>query len=86
MSQAQLLVDRRFWPLFWTQFFGAFNDNFFKSALILFVTYRGLTAWGLKPEQVVAVASAFLIFRSSPSRERRGSSPTSCRRPASFAS
>jgi MFS family permease len=35
-----LLKERRFLPLFVTQFFGAFNDNLFKQAMVLFATYR----------------------------------------------
>ncbi len=34
-----LLRERRFLPLFVTQFLGAFNDNLFKTAMVLFVTY-----------------------------------------------
>ncbi|MEG3180072.1 MFS transporter [Sphingomonas sp. LT1P40] len=34
-----LLKERRFLPLFTTQFLGAFNDNLFKTALVLFATY-----------------------------------------------
>lgn len=34
-----LLKERRFLPLFVTQFLGAFNDNLFKTALVLFATY-----------------------------------------------
>lgn len=35
-----LLKERRFLPLFTTQFLGAFNDNLFKTALVLFATYQ----------------------------------------------
>jgi hypothetical protein len=35
-----LLKQRRFLPLFSTQFLGAFNDNLFKQAMVLFATYR----------------------------------------------
>ncbi|WP_420140411.1 MFS transporter [Sphingomonas sp.] len=35
----QLLGKRRFLPLFATQFLGAFNDNLFKQAMVLFATY-----------------------------------------------
>jgi MFS family permease len=34
-----LLSRRRFLPLFVTQFLGAFNDNLFKSAMVMLVTY-----------------------------------------------
>ena len=35
----RLLASRRFLPLFATQFLGAFNDNLFKQAMVLFATY-----------------------------------------------
>ncbi|WP_326523973.1 MFS transporter [Sphingomonas sp.] len=35
-----LLKERRFLPLFVTQFLGAFNDNLFKTAMVLFATYH----------------------------------------------
>jgi hypothetical protein len=35
-----LLKQRRFLPLFATQFLGAFNDNLFKQSMVLFATYR----------------------------------------------
>jgi 1-acyl-sn-glycerol-3-phosphate acyltransferase len=41
-SQFGLLKIRRFAPFFWTQFFGAFNDNIFKNALILIIAYQGV--------------------------------------------
>ncbi|MEX5746928.1 MFS transporter [Massilia sp. X63] len=38
-SQFSLLTQRRFAPFFWTQFFGAFNDNLFKTALLVALTF-----------------------------------------------
>ncbi|MFN3989254.1 MAG: MFS transporter [Erythrobacter sp.] len=35
-----LLRQRRFFPLMATQFFNAFNDNLYKTALVLFVVYQ----------------------------------------------
>ena len=35
----RLLGQRRFLPLFATQFLGAFNDNFFRMAMVVLVTY-----------------------------------------------
>jgi len=35
-----LLARRRFLPLFTTQFLGAFNDNLFKTSMVMLVTYR----------------------------------------------
>lgn len=38
-SQFHLMREQRFAPFFWTQFFGAFNDNVFKNSLLLWVTF-----------------------------------------------
>ncbi len=38
-SSMHLLKERRFLPLFVTQLLGAFNDNLFKNAMVLFVVY-----------------------------------------------
>ena len=35
-----LLTQRRFAPLFWTQFLSAFNDNFLKNALIFLIMFK----------------------------------------------
>ena len=39
-SQFALLRQRRFAPFFWTQFFGAGNDNVLKFAFTVLVTYQ----------------------------------------------
>jgi len=36
----RLLKQRKFAPLFWVQFCGAFNDNLFKNALVLLIALR----------------------------------------------
>jgi MFS family permease len=38
-ASLRLLAHRKFLPLFVTQFLGAFNDNLFKTAMILFATF-----------------------------------------------
>ena len=38
-NQFALLRQRRFAPFFWTQFSGAANDNLFKFAFTVMVTY-----------------------------------------------
>jgi 1-acyl-sn-glycerol-3-phosphate acyltransferase len=48
-SQFSLLKQRRFAPFFWTQFLGAFNDNLFKTALIVILTYDALSWTTLSP-------------------------------------
>ncbi len=40
MSQFNLLTEKRFLPFFLTQFFGAFNDNVFKNALVIMIAYK----------------------------------------------
>lgn len=42
-SQFSLLTERRYLPFFITQLAGAFNDNLFKQALALAITYKLLT-------------------------------------------
>jgi 1-acyl-sn-glycerol-3-phosphate acyltransferase len=42
-SQFSLLAQRRFGPFFWTQFFGAFNDNVFKTALLTILIFDALS-------------------------------------------
>jgi len=37
---AHLMTSRRFAPLFWCQFFSAFNDNFLKSALSILIVFK----------------------------------------------
>ena len=44
-SQFALLGQRRFAPFFWVQFFGAGNDNVFKFAFTVLVTYQLQVAW-----------------------------------------
>jgi MFS family permease len=39
-ASLRLLTKRRFLPLFVTQLLGAFNDNLFKNAMVLFVVYQ----------------------------------------------
>lgn len=57
-----LLADRRFRPLFWTQLLGAFNDNLFKNALVVLVTWRAYSAGGLDPQQLVALCGGLFIL------------------------
>jgi MFS family permease len=39
-TSMRLLGRRRFLPIFTTQFLGAFNDNLFKTSMVLFATYQ----------------------------------------------
>lgn len=58
----KLLFVRRFMPLFWTQFLGAFNDNFFKSALMMLITYQIGDAAGIDPRILVNAAAGIFIL------------------------
>ena len=60
-NQFALLGQRRFAPFFWTQFLGAGNDNLFKFAFTVLVTYRLNVQW-LKPEQAGLVIGALFIL------------------------
>ncbi|TXD98235.1 MFS transporter [Psychrobacter frigidicola] len=46
-NQFQLFKHRRFSAMFFTQFLGAFNDNIFKQALILVLTYTAASQLGV---------------------------------------
>ena len=52
-----LLLSRRFAPLFWCQFFAAFNDNFLKTALVFLILFRGRADAGA----LITTASAIFI-------------------------
>ena len=53
-----LLLSRRFAPLFWCQFFAAFNDNFLKTALVFVILFHLDTR---DPEALITFASAVFI-------------------------
>ncbi len=61
-SLSALMTDRRFWPLFWTQALGAYNDNVFKNAIVMLITFKSLTLFGLSKETLVALCGAILIL------------------------
>lgn len=48
--------------MFLTQFLGAFNDNFFKSALMMLITYRIGDASGVDPRILVNAAAGVFIL------------------------
>src|SRR6185295_70652 len=62
MIQFTLLKTRRFLPLFITQFFGAFNDNIFKNALVILVTYQLAALAGLNAQIIVTFAAGLFIL------------------------
>ena len=58
MSQSKLLRERRFGPFFLVQFTGAFNDNAFKQAIVIFFA---MTLSAAEAEHVSLEASALFI-------------------------
>ena len=60
-NQFALLRQRRFAPFFWTQFSGAANDNLFKFAFTVMVTYQLSVSW-LPPAMAGLVIGALFIL------------------------
>jgi acyl-[acyl-carrier-protein]-phospholipid O-acyltransferase/long-chain-fatty-acid--[acyl-carrier-protein] ligase len=60
-TQLELLRLRRFLPLFGSQILGAFNDNLFKSAFVMMVTFGAEMRQGHDPGTLAALAGAALI-------------------------
>ncbi len=60
-NQFALLGQRRFAPFFWTQFAGAANDNVFKFAFTVMVTYQLSISW-MQPALAGLVIGALFIL------------------------
>ncbi len=61
-SAMRLLTKRRFLPLFVTQFLNAFNDNFFKMAMVVLATYTILQGGEQEEAYYNALAGAIFIL------------------------
>ncbi|SBT05318.1 Phospholipid/glycerol acyltransferase [Candidatus Accumulibacter aalborgensis] len=61
-SQFGLLTSRRFAPFFGTQFLGAFNDNLFKNALVVLLTFQAANWTLLTPEVLTNLAAGIFIL------------------------
>ena len=61
-GQFGLLRTRRFAPLFGTQFLGAFNDNLYKNALIVLLTFQSAQWTTLAPELLANLAAGIFIL------------------------
>ena len=61
-NQFDLMKDRRFLPLFITQFLGAFNDNIFKMTLSVLVGYEIWSVGHFDPKVLVSFAAGLFIF------------------------
>lgn len=60
-SQFALLKTRRFAPFFVTQFLGAFNDNLYKNALVVLLTFHAASWTTLAPEVLTNLAAGIFI-------------------------
>ncbi|HRI93225.1 MAG TPA: MFS transporter, partial [Accumulibacter sp.] len=61
-SQFGLLKTRRFAPFFGTQFLGAFNDNLYKNALVVLLTFQAASWTTLTPEVLANLAAGLFIL------------------------
>lgn len=61
-SQFTLMSQRRFGPFFWTQFCGAFNDNLFKTALMVVLAYDALSWTTLAPSLLTNLLPGLFIL------------------------
>ena len=61
-GQFELLTQKRFLPFFITQFFGAFNDNVFKNALIILIAFQGVGAIEAESDILINIAAALFIL------------------------
>lgn len=62
VNQFSLLKSRRFAPLFITQFLGAFNDNVYKNALVMLITYQIASDLGRNSQILVTLAAGLFIL------------------------
>lgn len=58
---SSFVLERRFFPLFWVQFLGAFNDNVFKNALVMMVTFK-IVETASQVGLLVTLAAGLFIF------------------------
>ncbi len=61
-SQFSLLKQRRFAPFFWTQFLGAFNDNVFKTAFLVVLTFDAAKWTTLDPALLTNLIPGLFIL------------------------
>ena len=60
-KQFALLSQRRFVPFFWAQFLGAGNDNLFKFAFTVLVTYQIQVSWLPPGLAGLAIGALFIL-------------------------
>ncbi len=55
-------ISKDLWALYGTQFFGALNDNVFKNALVILITYQGVSMLGINSSALVALSGGVFIL------------------------
>ena len=61
-ANLEILKSRRFLPLFITQFLGALNDNIFKNALVILVTFKIAMETGVNGQMMSTIAAGLFIL------------------------
>lgn len=54
--------QKNLFNLFWVQFLGALNDNVFKNALVILLTYKAINLFGMNSNMLVAMAGGVFIL------------------------
>ncbi len=62
IKQLSLLTQKRFAPYFWAQLLGALNDNVYKNALIIAITFTSIQSLPLAPEVLVNICAGVFIL------------------------
>ena len=61
-NQFDLLKQRRFGPFFSVQFLGAFNDNVYKNALVIMLTFQAASMTTMSPGLLVNLCAGLFIL------------------------
>jgi len=62
MNQFGLLKHNRFFPIFYTQFLGALNDNVFKNAIVILIAFSLADEMGANASILVITAAGIFIL------------------------
>ncbi len=62
MNVRTLFKNRQYASLFYAQFLGALNDNFFKNALMMIFAFQNITLWNIEAKNLVALGGGIFIL------------------------
>ena len=62
MNFGKLMVSKFFAPIFWTQFLGAFNDNVYKNALIILITFQAAHYTQISAQLLIPISMGLFIL------------------------